>query len=602
METQTYRIGLLTLRAWRELVSPHGAIPLGGRALDLLSTLAEAGGALVTKDDLYAAVWASSIVEENAIQAQVSAARKALGEEARRLVTVHGRGYRLEIDSPVAAAHTAEADHASIAVLPFENTGNAEHAYLAHGLAEELISRLSRVSGLKVPARTSSFAYRGRAADVRTIAAELGVATVLEGSVRADGERLRVSVQLVDAGSGFNIWADSFDRRIGDLFALQDEIANAIAEALLVKLVSPAPRYVPNPRAFEFYLRARYLAADAHTQSGIVELCKSAVEIDPDFADAWALLSLHFAIAARWDDNVAPARELSASAREAAETAKRLQSHSGLADAALSLLEPLGNYSARERHICRGLEADSANSETYRQYYFLLYSLGRMRDATAAAEHAWLLDPLHPQSANLHAGLLFEQGMVCAAQDAYALGRARWPEVWWFQLHPVTLAAFSGDWAMVDEILSETANKASQQLSSVAFTLDALRYPSAEKNQMALAVAEHSLAEKGGVEPSTLLFLHAVGLRDEAFALIGRSEYPHIFDPYGRFVDNVGYSSGIIFLRFAREMRLDARFIELCHKLGLCAYWLDTGNWPDCADDPDLPYDFRHAVRCAVGR
>ena len=292
METQTYRIGLLTLRARRELVSPHGAIPLGGRALDLLSTLAEAGGALVTKDDLYAAVWASSIVEENAIQAQVSAARKALGEEARRLVTVHGRGYRLEIDSPVAAAHTAEADHASIAVLPFENVGNAEHAYLAHGLAEELISRLSRVSGLKVPARTSSFAYRGRAADVRTIAAELGVATVLEGSVRADGERLRVSVQLVDAGSGFNLWAESFDRTMTDLLTLQDELAEAIATALRREL-GPRLRETHSSEAMRLVLQARAstrsLTREAMREA--VRLAREALALDPGFAKAWESLA-----------------------------------------------------------------------------------------------------------------------------------------------------------------------------------------------------------------------------------------------------------------------------------------------------------------------
>ena len=284
MSEAEYRIGGAVLRPRRELLRNGTPVAIGGRALAILGLLAERSGALVTKDELHDAVWPGTIVEENALQAQVSAVRKALGDEARRLVTVHGLGYRLDLDQPEGRARVV--DQASIAVLPFENVGKAEHAYLADGLAEELISRLSRVSGLKVPARTSSFAYRGRTADIRTIAAELGVATVLEGSVRADGERLRVSVQLVDAGSGFNIWAESYDRRFGDLFALQDEIARAIAEALLVKLVSPEPRYVPNPRAFEFYLKARYLAADAHMQSGIVELCKSAVEIDPDFADA----------------------------------------------------------------------------------------------------------------------------------------------------------------------------------------------------------------------------------------------------------------------------------------------------------------------------
>ena len=290
MVAQSYQIGLLTLRARRELVGPEGAVALGGRALDLLSTLAEAGGVLVTKDDLFAAVWASSIVEENALQAQISAARKALGEEARRLVTVHGRGYRLEIDAtpPAGAPHQA-----SIAVLPFENrTGNAENAYLADGLAEELISRLARVAELKVPARTSSFAYRGKAADIRTIASELGVATVLEGSVRADGERLRVGVRLIDAGSGFTIWSESFDRTLGDLLALQDDLASAIATALQREL-GPQLRDTHSSEAMRLVLQARAstrsLTREAMREA--VRLAREALVLDPDFAKAWESLA-----------------------------------------------------------------------------------------------------------------------------------------------------------------------------------------------------------------------------------------------------------------------------------------------------------------------
>ena len=287
MSEAEYRIGGAVLRPRRELLCNGTSVAIGGRALAILSLLAERSGALVTKDELHDAVWASSIVEENALQAQVSAVRKALGEEARRLVTVHGRGYRLDLDQP--EGREGEVSQASIAVLPFENVGNAEHAYLADGLAEELISRLARVSELKVPARTSSFAYRARAADIRTIAAELGVATVLEGSVRADGERLRVNVQLVDAGSGFNIWAESFDRRFGDLFALQDEIANAIAEALRAQLGVDHQR-TPDFEAYHLYLRARTLCESFRPADLFValDLLDQAIERDPEFAGAHA--------------------------------------------------------------------------------------------------------------------------------------------------------------------------------------------------------------------------------------------------------------------------------------------------------------------------
>ena len=287
MTGSDYAIGSLTLRPGLELRDGAAPVAIGARALELLTALAEAGGKVLGKDELYWAAWATAIVEENTLHAQISAARKALGVEARRLVTVHGRGYRLDLDQPEVRAR--EADQASIAVLPFENTGSAEHAYLADGLAEELISRLARVSGLKVPARTSSFAYRGRAADIRTIAAELGVATVLEGSVRADGERLRVSVQLIDAGSGFNIWAESFDRRFGDLFALQDEIAGAIAVTLRAQLGVEQQR-TPDFEAYHLYLRARalcenYRPADLLVALGLLD---QAIERDPGFASGRA--------------------------------------------------------------------------------------------------------------------------------------------------------------------------------------------------------------------------------------------------------------------------------------------------------------------------
>ena len=287
-----YAIGGLTLRPGRELRDNASSIALGARALGLLTALAEANGKVLTKDDLFAAGWASGIVEENALHAQISAARKALGREGRRLVTVHGRGYRLDLE-PVALQREAEPEKASIAVLPFENlTANAEHAYLADGLAEELISRLAQVSGLKVPARTSSFAYRGQAIDIRTIAAELGVATVLEGSVRASGERVRIAAQLIDAASGFHIWSDSFDHMLTDLLDLQDDLAAAIAAALRREL-GPRIRETHSAEAMRLVLQAR-AASRALTSEGMreaVRLARAAIELDPSFAKAWESLA-----------------------------------------------------------------------------------------------------------------------------------------------------------------------------------------------------------------------------------------------------------------------------------------------------------------------
>ena len=302
MGADSIRIGALTLVPGRELVGASGGgVAIGGRALDILSVLAGAQGALVTKNELLSAVWAGAIGEDNALQAQVSAARKALGGEAPRLVTVHGRGYRLELDG-AASASAAPTDGASIAVLPFDNlSGDREQAYLADGLAEELITTLARVPGLKVPARVSSFAYRGKATDVRAIAAELGVATVLEGSVRAGGGRLRVTAQLIDAASGFHIWAQSFDRTMTDLLTLQDDLAEAIATALRREL-GPRLRETHSAEAMRLVLEARREARSMRPEGlqAAERLARQALELDPNFAKAWESLAGTASVMAGW--------------------------------------------------------------------------------------------------------------------------------------------------------------------------------------------------------------------------------------------------------------------------------------------------------------
>ena len=185
------------------------------------------------------------------------------------------------------------ADQASIAVLPFESRGGeAVHGYLADGLAEELISRLAQVPGLKVPARTSSFAYRGRATDVRTIAAELGVATVLEGSVRASADRVRISTQLIDASNGFQTWSRNFDRTLTDLLDLQDDLAEAIAAALKFEL-GPRLRETDSSEAMRLVLEARD-ATRSISREGLLEairLAREAIALDPNFAKAWESLA-----------------------------------------------------------------------------------------------------------------------------------------------------------------------------------------------------------------------------------------------------------------------------------------------------------------------
>ena len=187
----------------------------------------------------------------------------------------------------------------SIAVLPFADlSAERDQEHFSDGVAEEILNALSKIGGLHVPARTSCFAFRGATLDAREIGQRLGVETLLDGSIRKSGKRVRISVQLVDASNGYQLWSERFDREIEDIFAIQDEIARSVLESLGLALsereefrfLKPSTR---NIEAYEAYLRGRKLYHKWTRQS--VEFARQmferAVKIDPDFAAAWAGLA-----------------------------------------------------------------------------------------------------------------------------------------------------------------------------------------------------------------------------------------------------------------------------------------------------------------------
>jgi serine/threonine-protein kinase len=199
-----------------------------------------------------------------------------------------------EVKDALLAAATPGRSHVertpSIAVLPFANMGgDRENEYFSDGLAEEIINLLAQIPGLKVTARTSAFAFRGKEQDIRKIAGALGVATILEGSVRRSGNRIRVTAQLINAGDGYHLWSQRYDREMADLFDLQDEIAQAIASTLQVKLSgAPAPfqHHKPNLPAYEALLQARHHLGSFRPEllPRIKECFEQAIALDPKFA------------------------------------------------------------------------------------------------------------------------------------------------------------------------------------------------------------------------------------------------------------------------------------------------------------------------------
>ena len=231
---------------------------------------------------------------------------------ARRPVPVHGasegrsagRDQRRSAQTGLHSETSSVERTPSIAVLPFANMGaDKENEYFSDGLAEEILNLLAKIPGLKVIARTSSFAFRGKEQDIRKIAETLRVATILEGSVRRAGSRVRVTAQLINAADGSHLWSERYDREMADVFAVQDEIAQAIASALQVKL-SGSPRrsqqYKPNLPAYEALLKARHYIGVGRPDllPRAKECYEQAIALDPKFALAHCEYGIYFLIMA----------------------------------------------------------------------------------------------------------------------------------------------------------------------------------------------------------------------------------------------------------------------------------------------------------------
>jgi TolB-like protein/Flp pilus assembly protein TadD len=299
----------------------------------------------------------------------------------------------------------------SIAVLPFANiSADPEQDYFSDGLAEEIINLLAQIPGLKVIARTSAFAFRGKEQDIRVIAEALGVSTILEGSVRRSGSRIRVTAQLIAAADGSHIWSERYDRELRDIFAVQDEIATAISKALRVKLARDAgpQRYTPKLAAYEAYLKGRHLQAKVTPES--LELARrcyeQAVDLDPAFGMAHVGLGYYWLILAHFGRH--STHQCVPAARE--EATRALQIDPSLADAH-ALLGILAatydlDWAAAEQHFEFPLAKQSSFELIKPLYAGFLFYRGDVEQAVELAQRAIEADPLEVWAyMNLHAFL-----------------------------------------------------------------------------------------------------------------------------------------------------------------------------------------------------
>lgn len=323
----------------RELSRDGVAIPMQPQVFDLLLFLIEQRDRVVSKDDLVARVWENRPISDSALSSRINAVRKALGDDgkAQRLIrTIPRKGFRFVGDcvelppamsaAPTLAAATIVSERPAIAVLAFKNmSDDEEQDYFCDGISEDILTALSRVRWFFVIARNSSFSYKGRDIHIRQIADELGVRYLVEGSVRKAGDRLRISAQLNDATTESHIWAEQFDRRLIDVFAVQDEITNAIVAAVEPQIYAAenfrAQRKPPaSLDAWDLLMRAlsHYWRVTREDHMTAQTLLQKAIAIDPNYGQALSLLAAShmFGVHLGW-------AELTKSARIAEDAATR---------------------------------------------------------------------------------------------------------------------------------------------------------------------------------------------------------------------------------------------------------------------------------------
>jgi TolB-like protein/DNA-binding winged helix-turn-helix (wHTH) protein len=343
-EIRTIKVGDWAVSPAQNLLERDGqSVKLKPRAMDVLVYLADHAGEVVSTDELISTVWQGRVVGDGTVYQSINQLRQALGDSTAKagyIETIAKRGYRLVADvelipggvdlqqprrwigvaamAVVVAAvllvvisnlHNDDVP-ASIAVLPFADMSpNGDHEYFGDGIADELLNELVRLDGLRVAGRTSSFSFKGSNEDLKVIGEALRVGSILEGSIRKDGDRVRVTAQLIDASDGYHLWSETYDRELADIFAIQEEIATSVSGALGVKLgVGGVNEFkgagTRNIDAYDAYLQGRGSRGDES-----IRFLERATQLDPNYSAAWSMLGIS-TLSLHWTSNPEEAHEI----------------------------------------------------------------------------------------------------------------------------------------------------------------------------------------------------------------------------------------------------------------------------------------------------
>ena len=488
-----------------------------------------------------------------------------------------------------------------LAVLAFDNlSGDPETAYFSDGVSEEIQQTVVRANDLKVVARSSSFQFRGPEKAVRKVASELRATHLLDGSVRRSGDRVRITAELVECDGEVTLWSNRFDGDLTDIFALQEQIAEAVAEALKITLAPTGQAQLSDPAVYEIFLKARGIISEGSqvfddAAADATPLLEQVVQAAPDYAPAWELLASARASTLRSGHRKVSYEEGRAGVVEAAERALRLDPKRGGAHDALAMLEPWGAYGAREKLLKKALSVAPNEPRALTEMSTFCWSVGRFREALRFAEQACELNPLMPD-ARLHAAQMRTyvgdyQTSIRMLQELYR----RWPRNITILISLLNFSCSLDFWDAYNQAVGEIQyfdGWQAQHLRASVRYAEALASPDPEPRRDLLRRYQGLVAKTGTLPLNYLDGLAHLGLAEEALNLAEQASFDHMFDPDGPLPS--GSFPGTIMGRWS-ALNKTPRFVDLCDRLGLCSYWTQSNRWPDCVEW--TPYDFKAEVR-----
>jgi len=395
------------------------------KVIEVLVFLADHAGEVVSNKEIIRNVWAQTYISGDVLVYSISSLRRAFGDDPsnpRIIETIPRRGYRLV--APVTRLAAAR-PRPSVAVLAFSDMSpEQDQGYFCDGMSEEIINSLTRLDGLRVVARSSSFAFKGRSQDVRTIGTSLGATAVLEGSVRKAGNQLRISVQLLNVEDGCHLWSERYDRELQDVFAIQEEIAHCVARALEVELSEREVRSLAkfpttNIEAYTFYIRGRQFFYQSKRKSieCAIEMFFHATARDPGYAlayagmaDCYSYLYMYFGAD----------RENMENARTMSQLALGLDPELAEAHVAVALAVSLSkDYAQAEKEFQAAIQLNPRLFEAYYFYARVCFVQGKMEEAIHHFEQAEQVKPEDLQSCSLVAFVSRSIGQTEKAEAAY---------------------------------------------------------------------------------------------------------------------------------------------------------------------------------------